>query len=416
MDIAAYSISYRGLRRLLLNGDKECVPGELINGKDEATLTNQAMDSLMTKTLADPDHTTIKLSCCPPPCQLLPMPCLFPIFFPSQAGAKDKLAFMRHTNVHMCAAHSLGVYFVRRFTSKNEPLYVHDRDKFTKVPLISGSDEGKSISYWTMHREFTGLFEAFGLGLGKTTHAPRHGGSKGMQERGLDKSKIAQHCGWDKSTAVTNYLTDLLEKDANSKKWRGKEHPDKDIKCRVCEYKQLVELIKWFLATQCPNVKDKHERLRLLDKLAAKESCSTTVSGLLRWMRKLKAQQQPPQPQMAQLQTVPTQAATASIEVLERGSTKSGSEAAPSLYPCSSVFAAWRGTGSAWAAHPHCHAMFQMAAKRINDEQGRRPIFLPLTCTHHLRAHLPCPLCIKLGPHPFTLLPLSLPFLPPSPA
>ncbi|GFH27893.1 hypothetical protein HaLaN_26282, partial [Haematococcus lacustris] len=36
-----------------------------------------------------------------------------------------------------------------------------------------------------------------------------------------------------------------------------------------------------------------------------------------------------------------------------------------------SVFAAWRGTGSAWAAHPHCHAMFQMAAKRINDEQGR---------------------------------------------
>ncbi|KAJ9525426.1 hypothetical protein QJQ45_003162 [Haematococcus lacustris] len=30
-----------------------------------------------------------------------------------------------------------------------------------------------------------------------------------------------------------------------------------------------------------------------------------------------------------------------------------------------------RRTGSAWAAHPHCHAMFQMAAKRIDDEQGR---------------------------------------------
>ncbi|KAL6758415.1 hypothetical protein V8C86DRAFT_2434759 [Haematococcus lacustris] len=33
----------------------------------------------------------------------------------------------------------------------------------------------------------------------------------------------------------------------------------------------------------------------------------------------------------------------------------------------------------------------------IGLDMGRRPIFLPLTCTHHLRAHLPCPLCIKLA-------------------
>ncbi|KAJ9517801.1 hypothetical protein QJQ45_004153 [Haematococcus lacustris] len=268
----------------------------------------------------------------------------------------------------------------------------------------------------------------------------------------------------------------FLEKDADSRKWRGRHHPDKDIKCRVCEHKQLVNLIKWYVATQCPHVDDKQEKLQHLDKLAAKESGSTVASGYLKWMRKLKAQQQPQQPLLAKQQPLlakqqpllakqqplPTTAAAPPSEILERGlpgnsstiltaaaaalavarakglqvpshlaplatsllaaagrqvqpmrsiggvSSAAGTEdgagqamqagnlrgqplpttvddvvsaflgqqarraqQSTGLLSGCSIFAAWRGTGSAWSAHPQCHAMFQEAAKRINEEQGR---------------------------------------------